>query len=69
MVECTGLENRRRLIAYRGFKSHLLRHIKKPAALAAGFFVVADAILAETYYISGFFYMRGSGLDENHTAG
>src|ERR1043165_4509207 len=25
-VECTGLENRRRLIAYREFESHSLRH-------------------------------------------
>jgi hypothetical protein len=26
-VECTGLENRRRLIAYREFESHLLRQL------------------------------------------
>ena len=31
MVESTGLENRRTLIAYLGFKSLSLRHIAKPA--------------------------------------
>lgn len=29
MVEGSGLENRRALIAYRGFESHPLRHLSK----------------------------------------
>ncbi len=39
MVESTGLENRHTLIAYLGFKSLSLRHIRKEAAkkLAASF--------------------------------
>ena len=28
-VECTGLENQRRLIAFREFESHTLRQIRK----------------------------------------
>ena len=29
MVECTGLENRQRLVAFREFESHLLRQVNE----------------------------------------
>jgi hypothetical protein len=36
-VECTGLENRHRLIAYPGFESLSLRHNMKGISYLAGF--------------------------------
>ncbi|SVD60210.1 uncharacterized protein METZ01_LOCUS413064, partial [marine metagenome] len=41
VVESTGLENRRTLIAYLGFKSLSLRHIRKAAESSAAFFISA----------------------------
>ena len=38
-VECTGLENRRGLIAHREFESLLLRHITKKPSISDGFFM------------------------------
>jgi hypothetical protein len=42
VVECTGLENRRGLIAHRGFKSHLLRQTGKARCVTrSGLFALA----------------------------
>ncbi|MGR5238527.1 hypothetical protein, partial [Vibrio alfacsensis] len=40
--ESTGLENRRTLIAYLGFKSLSLRHIEKPVEKSTGFFLISE---------------------------
>ncbi len=39
VVDCTGLENRHRFVAYLGFKSLSLRHIKESRCENSGFFV------------------------------
>lgn len=52
MVESTGLENRRRLIAYLGFKSLSLRHyFKALARKSQGFFVSGSRNAAVTIVV------------------